>query len=384
MNDGAAVPTFEVTSTQRPRAVRWHRLLIATLATVAVAPAGADEARTPVLDFSGDARLLITGDDQDSEEGSVRVRAGAVWTAKPGLAVVMRAATSASTSGNEWGVGTYPDAQTSSGLAPGNVTLDLAHLQLEAESGLKLRIGRFQESLALPAVPDKSLDRKDSDGTGISYSDGLSAEYPVGRGWQLLGIAQYQPDGGATNRPREPLSFDESRNPASGYFALRRSDDTGPWALTSLSYSVFPDSLVEGGSARTYTGLVGNVMRRVPVDGVGQLLIGGSAGYAPEIPDSVPPSRESRWGWQATANLVDFGPREQGFGVVYLRAGAGWLLSPDLANARWLAEARYRFAPVRGLTCELRLRYRGDTVNATPGESRGTDRDWYLRLTWHR
>jgi hypothetical protein len=138
----------------------------------------------------------------------------------------------------------YPSAQTSSGLAPGSVTLDLAHLQFESETGVRVRIGRFQESLALPAVPDKSLDRKDSDSTAISYSDGLSAEIPIGGSWKLLGIAQYQPDGGATNRPREPLSFDGSGNESSGFFALRRMDDAGPWALASLSYSVFPDSLV--------------------------------------------------------------------------------------------------------------------------------------------
>ena len=355
--------------------------VLVVLAQGAVVAAGAEGDESSSLKFSGDARFLLNGIDDASDEGSVRVRAGVDWAATPGFHVVIRTATSASTGGNEWQVGWFPSAQTSAGLAPGSVTFDLAHLQYESESGLRLRIGRFQETLALPAIPDKSLDRKDSDGTGISYSDGISAEYPLGRGWSLLGIAQYQPEGGATNRPREPLTFDDDGNPVSGFFALRRSDDSGPWALTSLSYSVFPDSLAEDGRRRTYSGLVANAMRRIPVEGVGKLLIGGSLGYAPDVPRSAS-SSQSHEAWQVTANLVDFGPWDQGFGVVYMRTGAGWLLSPDLANGRWLAEARYRFRPVARLTCELRLRYRRDVEDPVSGTTREIDRDWYLRLTW--
>ncbi len=122
-------------------------------------------------------------------------------------------------------------------------------------------------------------------------------------------------------------------------------------------------------------------MRRIPVEGVGKLLIGGSLGYAPDIPRSAS-SSQSHEAWQVTANLVDFGPWDQGFGVVYMRTGAGWLLSPDLANGRWLAEARYRFRPVARLTCELRLRYRRDVEDPVSGTTREIDRDWYLRLTW--
>lgn len=365
----------------RHRAAKLRVAVLVLLAQGPIAAAGAEGDESP-LKFSGDARLLLSGIDDASDEGSLRVRAGVDWAVSPGLHAILRAATSASTSGNEWQVGSFPSAQTSTGLAPGSVTLDLAHLQYESGSGLRLRIGRFQETLALPAIPDKSLDRKDSDGTGISYSDGISAEYPIGRGWDLLGIAQRQPEGGATNRPREPLSFDDDAGPVSGYFALRRTDEAGPWALASLSYSVYPDSLAVDGGRENYSGLVANAMRRIPVEGLGKLLIGGSLGYAPDIPQSVPASSQAHAAWQVTANLVDFGPHEQGFGVVYMRTGSGWLLSPDLANGRWLAEARYRIRPVPQLTCELRLRYRRDTEDPVTGETRETDRDWYLRLTW--
>jgi len=361
------------------------RFFIAVLVVLAQSPfvaAAAEGDESSTLNFSGDARFLFSGIDDDSDEASLRVRGGIDWAVSPGFHAVIRAATSASTRGNDWQAGWFPAAQTSTGLAPGSVTLDLAHLRYESESGLRLRIGRFQETLALPAIPDKSLDRKDSDSTGISYSDGISAEYPVGQGWNLLGIAQYAPDGGATNRPRVPLSFDDEENPVSGYFALRRSDETGPWALASLSYSVYPDSLVEDGRRENYSGLVANAMRRIPVEGIGNLLIGGSLGYAPDIPQSASASSQSRVAWQATANLVDFGPRDQGFGVVYMRTGAGWLISPDLADGRWLAEARYRFRPVPQLTCELRLRYRRDTEDPLAGTTRDIERDWYLRLTW--
>ena len=352
------------------------------LALPQVAAADADETQASTLAFSGDARFLFSSVDDESDEGSMRIRAGFTWDINPGMSAVMRAATSASSHGNEWRAGAFPGAQTGSGLAPGSATLDLAHLQFTAESGLRLRIGRFQETLALPAVPDKSLDRKDSDSTGISYSDGVSAEHPIGRGWSLLGILQYQPEEGATNRPREPLSFEDDGSRASGFFALRRTDDAGPWALASLSYSAYPDSLAEAGHRTTYSGFVANAMRRIPAAELGQLLIGGSLAYAPEIPQSATASQDSHLAWQVTANLVDFGPHDQGFGVVYMRTGAGWLLSPDLANGRWLAEARYRIKPMPRLTCELRLRYRRDLEDPVSGTSGDIERDWYLRFTW--
>ena len=90
------------------------------------------------------------------------------------------------------------------------------------------------------------------------------------RGWSLLGIAQYQPDG-RRNQPAARAAVvrrrRESVSPA--IFALRRSDETGPWALASLSYSVYPDSLVEDGRRENYSGLVANAMRRIPVEGFG-------------------------------------------------------------------------------------------------------------------
>lgn len=346
-----------------------------------VAAVGAEADQPSSLEFSGDARFLLDGIDDASDAAALRVRAGFVWSASPGLRAVVRAAASASTRGNDWRVGSFPGVTSGTELAPGSVTLDLAHLQYEADSGLRLRVGRFQETIALPAVPDKSLDRKDSDGTGISYSDGISAEYPIGRGWSLLGIAQYQPEGGATNRPRAPLSFDDDGIRASGFLALRRSDDSGPWPLASLAYSVYPDALAANDRSQTYSGFVVNAMRRIPVDGLGQFLVGGSFGYAPDVPQTNSAS-QAHEAWQLTANLVDFGPWDQGFGVVYMRTGAGWLLSPDLANGRWLAEARYRFKPVARLTVEVRLRFRRDTADPVSGANRETQRDWYLRLTW--
>ena len=196
-----------------------------------------------------------------------------------------------------------------------------------------MRIGRFQETLALPAIPDKSLDRKDSDSTGISYSDGISAEYPVGGGWNLLGIAQYAPDGGATNRPREPLSFDDDENPVSGYFAVRRSDDDRPVGLASLSYSVYPKSLVENGQRENHSGLVANAMRRIPVEGLGTLLIGGSLGYAPDIPQSASASSQSHAGLASNREprrLRTAGSRDSASSTcVPEQAGS---LSPDLAT----------------------------------------------------
>ncbi len=352
--------------------------VLVVLAQGPLAAAGAEGDEPSSLKFSGDARFLLNGIDDASDEASLRVRAGIDWAASPGFHAVIRAATSASTSGNEWRVGSFPAAQTSAGLAPGSVTLDLAHLQYESESGLRLRIGRFQETLALPAIPDKSLDRKDSDGTGISYSDGISAEYPIGRGWSLLGIAQYQPEGGATNRPREPLSFDDDGNRVIRLLRLdgaRTRPARGPWRAFRIPSIRIHWRRTAG--ARTIRAWWPMPCGGFPSKVSGQLLIGGSLGYAPDIPQSASASAsQAHAAWQVTANLVDFGPWDQGFGVVYMRTGAGWLLSPDLANGRWLAEARYRFRPVARLTCRtapaLPPRHRGSGLRHDPRQPTAT------------
>lgn len=139
---------------------------------------------------------------------------------------------------------------------------------------------------------------------------------------------------------------------------------------------------MEDGEAHTYTALVGNLMRRLAHNGQSHVLLGGSVGFAPDVPATTAASRATHWAWQATANVIDFGPLGQSIGVVYMKTGSGWLLSPDLASNSWLSEVRYRLVPLRGLTCEVRLRFRGDAEQLSEASRTRFDRDWYLRLSW--
>lgn len=342
------------------------------------------------MTLSGDLRLLISGLERNDragaksylDEGILRVRAGGAWRWSDRASLIGRFATSVSTDGNRWRLGWF-DSAPSSGLAHGDATLDLAYLLLKPAQRLSLRLGRFQESLALPAVPDKSLDRKDSDSVSIGYTDGMSLEWDAGHGWRLLAIAQYNPADGATNAPRAPLTFRDSGSRVSGFLALRKTDDAGFWALRSLNLTVLPQTLSASGGVSTYTAAVANGAVRWPASSAGRhFLVGGSLGYAPRVPASADRYGAARMAWQATANLMNFASLRQSIGVVWMRSGAGWLLSPDLASNTQLWEVRYRIVPLGPLTLEARLRYRSDDEWLPAARQAQRDKDGYLRATW--
>lgn len=373
-------------SSPRQRVLAACALCIFLLSSVA-----ATAAQSLPASLSGDVRVLVSGLERtdrngiesDTDEGVMRLRVGSTWEWSERTRLVGRLATSASTNGNDWQLDWFETAQTTSGLAPGNTTLDLAYLQLAPTDGVRLRFGRFQESVALPGVPDKSLDRKDSDNMSINYSDGAALDWGVAGGWSLLAIAQYNPAEGPANRPRAPLAFTDSGSRVSGFFAMRKAERDGFWALRSLNLTVLPHTLNRGGDTSTYSAAVANVAVRWPASSSAMhLLAGGSLGYAPEVPQTVRMYGDSRWAWQATANLMNFARRQQSIGVVWMRSGAGWLLSPDLASNTQLWEIRYRVEVFNPLTIEARFRYRSDDEQLRTVRGIQRDRDWYLRATW--
>lgn len=366
-------------------------MLVATAVGCAAVSRANAENTAPSVSFSGDVRFLVSGLDRaarngehiDTDEGAMRLRAGGTWKWSEVASFVGRFATSASTRGNRWRLDTFESAQISSGLASGDMTLDLAYLSFAPTDTVRLRFGRFQDVLALPGVPDKSLDRKDSDNMSINYTDGASIDWKVGEGWSLLGIAQYNPPQGPTNRPRAPLTFEDSGSRVSGLLALQKAQEDGFWALRSLSLTVLPQTLLRGADTSTYTGAVGNVAVRWPAQGNQMhLLVGGSLAYAPDIPRTAAVYDDAQWAWQATANLMNFARMRQSVGIVWMRSGAGWLLSPDLASNTQLWEIRYRIRPLEPLTIEARFRYRSDDERLLGASGSQRDRDWYVRATW--
>jgi hypothetical protein len=324
------------------------------------------------------------GERQETDEGAWRLRAGATWKWSERLSLVGRVATIGNTSGTRWRVGAFESIQSSSGLASGDVTLDLAYLSFKPRDNLQLRFGRFQETIAVPGVPDKSLDRKDSDGLTVTYTDGASLDWHVGDGWSLLAIAQHNPPAGGTNRPRAPLDFTDHGSRTSGFFALRKTQDDGFWALRSLNLTWLPESRIGStGETSDYTGMVADVGMRWPTNGKRRhLLFGGAVAHAPDAPATVDGFGRRDWAYQATANLMNFARLRQSIGVVWMQTGAGWLLSPDLAANSTLWEIRYRFNPLEKLQIETRYRYRSDVEQVPLAAGFQRDRDWYLRATW--
>ena len=84
---------------------------------------------------------------------------------------------------------------------------------------------------------------------------------------------------------------------------------------------------------------------------------------------------------QLSANWLDLRPGHD-LAVVYGRAEAGWLLSPDFVPNMDLQELRYQWSLNKHSAIEFRLRRREDLVERSDRPFTRIDRDFYLRYTY--
>lgn len=357
--------------------------------------AGAGE---PIKTF-GDARIGIfasertarDGRETASEELRLRLRIGAEaklsaqWMARGRLAGRF----TSEQSRTRWWLRAW--APTRTGLEDGDVTVDEAYVRYAPEHrAWSVRVGRFQTSFELKGVPAKGLDRNDSPNVDITWTDGLHLQHDLSSRWRSHLVVQGNVARGSGQLARAPLSFDHRASRVTTFAAL---EGTRPWgAVTQRVFAVtwMPRSLATEGIAAPvrddYLTLTAKLFAEWPL-GAGGLRggFGGEAGYAPRTPLRrlfVPGATGDADGtaWQLSANLFDFAPGHR-IGVVYGRAGAGWLISPDFRNSDRLFEVRHQWRLSKGLSMETRFRRRKETLlSGQPGRAR-VDDDVYLRFT---
>ncbi len=278
------------------------------------------------------------------------------------------------------------------GVNAGDGTIDVFNLRyLQADTGTKVRIGRFATSFNLPIVPGKSLIRNDASNFGLGWTDGIYAETPVGQHWQLHLVGQLNSRKGTGNTARRPLEFGETRFRSSVFAGIEARQPWGPVTTRMLSLVYIPDALADSGldspSRTDYLGVSAKLAATWPIQNAGMRLVAaGELAHAFNTP-----SRETQLltgdgstggnAWQASLNLLDWQPGHS-IGAVYGRVEPGWLVSNDYRENDQLFEVRYLWRARPDTAVELRYRWRRELERLVDAEQRRRDQDIYLRATY--
>ncbi|MFU8832547.1 MAG: porin [Wenzhouxiangella sp.] len=278
------------------------------------------------------------------------------------------------------------------GLEAGDTTLDELYLGwLDAEGLWNVRAGRFQTSFNLPVVPAKSLDRNDSSGFGIGWTDGVHVQRLITPAWRGHLIAQVHSRGanGTGNTLRTPLDFTDSSARAGLFAGLQAEQNPGPLILRMIGLTWLPDSLAsEGQTSEHREDFLALTTKLAASWSVGpaktRLVAAGEFGHAlnrprREVVGLSGDRQVSGNAWQLAASAYDIRPGHH-LGVVYGRAQAGWLISTDFRNNDELAEIRYQRLIRPGLTVETRFRWRRELELPEFEQRQRIDRDIYIRL----
>jgi len=377
----------------------------ALLAVGALLTQSALQAAVPMNDtFSlvGDVRTGFYTLDRDDRDGStsekdewrLRLRAGLQATFSDSLSARVRFAgrysTHRSAADPEFELYSSGISPGSDGLKMGQSTFDEMWLNY-VRGPWSLRVGRMQTKLELVGVAKKSLDRNDSPNTDIAWTDGLYFKHKSSNGWNTHAIVQYNPEEGATQVRREPLSFADSGSRVNYFLAYEKTDKKATIVQRSLDVTYLPSALQSDGNATgnidDYLAFVGRFAAQWPMGESGmKFLLAGELGYAPNTPNNSALKLGNSGdaggnATQVTFNFIDIVPRHS-VGVVVGKVEGGWLLSPDFKNNQHLYETRYRWNIAKKQRIEIRLRYRTDIKQRTDKLEKREDKDLYARYTY--
>ena len=351
----------------------------------------------PGWQLAGDLRAGLTAGRRDQRDGTstdsdrlrARARVRLATDPAPNWRFSARVAGTFASDQDRFSAWIRRHRPSPTGLEPGDITLDELYFSHRSESG-NWRFGRFQTGFVLPLVPAKSLDRNDSSNFDIGWTDGVHLSLPAGEHWRAHLIAQANSSRGTGNTARQPLDFVGRHSRASLYLGLEATEPAGPLIMRMVGLTVMPDSLAhEGPDARGRQHYVAATARIAAQQLLGdegmRLVFAAELGQAPNRPRAAAVgldgrARVSGTAYQLGASLYDIRP-DHHLGLVWGRAGAGWLISNDYRPNDELAELRYqrRFSPQ--LSMEIRYRWRRELETPADVQHRRRDRDVYLRLS---
>ncbi len=290
-------------------------------------------------------------------------------------------------SGTKW----YKEIPSGDGLRFGDGNLDEFYARYQHSDALRVTVGRMQTSFELDGVAKKSLDRNNSPNTDVTWTDALYVLYSGKNGWKHHGIIQYNYSEGATEVRRGPLDFSDKKARISYFYALENKKAAGPIVQRGIDLTYMPKSLCTDGTSSCnnlddYMAITTRGAAKWPIGNKGMnFLLAGELGYAPntqlESTAKIGTSNDvDGTAFQVTFNFLDFYPKHN-IGLVYARADAGWLLSPDFRNNHDLKEIRYKWITAKNQKLEARYRIREELDKRIGAQQKQKDNDFYIRYT---
>lgn len=373
---------------------KWKRLVLMVTGLALAGPSAAVE-----FTLNGDVRAgfySLHRDDRDGKEDTtdelrlrVRPGVGAKFN-EQWLAQVRFAGRYSTDDRNALHFEIFNRLPADDGLRRGDSTLDELYVEYRPDTAWQVRLGRFQSKAELDGVAKKSLDRNDSPNTDITWTDGVQVKHTSVSGWTTTAIAQYNDSDGATQVRHAPLDFRDDGSRVSYFVGLENKQKAGPLVQRAVDVTWLPDALhssgVGVGPVEDYWGLVGRLAGQWPMRASMKFMLAGEMGYAPNTPRrSVVKTGTSGdadgLAAQITFNFIDIVPKHSA-GLVFGRAGDGWLLSPDFGPNTNLVELRYKWAIDKEQTLEARVRDREDIHQRVGSLHKREDVDFYVRYTF--
>ena len=349
--------------------------------------------------FRGDLRAGYTHTDTDSRDGTDlsssewrgRFRAGGSYNFSENLVVAGRLASPCSTEKCNPDLvldGTLP---TGSSINDGDITFDELYIHGFSRKKFDVAIGRLQTKFVSRAgVFAKSLDRNDSNGTNVNWTDGVHGILHVNNDWTGHLILQKNQADGTGNIRRGPIDFNHEDSRITYFLAAENVRRFGPINQQGFDITYMPRSLMKDGNRagriEDYIAVVGRFAASWPEGSTGpRLNIAGEIGYAPETPTRaavglVGNGDTDGLAWLVSASMVEFRPGHS-VGINYGRADAGWLLSPQYRENEEAIEIRYMWRRSSNLALDIRGRWREELEQLTSAIRKREELNVFARFT---
>jgi hypothetical protein len=116
------------------------------------------------------------------------------------------------------------------------------------------------------------------------------------------------------------------------------------------------------------------------------MRIAGEIGYAPTTPtrqavNTGTSGDTDGLAWNVSASLMEFA-RGHSVGLLYGRAGAGWLISPQYRDNEEQIELRWSWRPTPDVVIDARVRRRKELSRLVTASQRTDELDVFVRATW--
>ena len=349
--------------------------------------------------ISGDLRVGFIREEKDLRDGSSstetegrgRFRLAGAYNVNEWLIATARLATNCTTQECDPALSVDNSLDTRSSTSHGSITLDELYLHVFRRERFNVALGRLQTKFVTRSgVFAKSLDRNNSNGFNVNWTDGIHGTLHLKDESILHLVSEYNDPDGPSSVRRDPLDFSDSGSRVSHFVAWETQNRLGPFTQRAIDITYMPNALLKDGTQsgpiEDYVAIVTRSVIARPFGTRGMRYnIAAEIGYAPETQTRAAaglPGEGDADGlaWALYASLMDIWPNHS-IGINYARADAGWLISPQYRDNEELVEVRYLWRKTQKLALEFRLRGRQDLEQLASEPGKRDELGFFARFT---